>query len=80
MQVYVNGLEWLARKLKQNGIRYTKYERTPPQPSVRNRAAYSNYFQLDEKAFKKFSAALDKPPVENRRLRKLLLSKAPWTK
>ena len=36
------------------------------------------YFQLDEKEFRKFSAALDKPPIENPRLRKLLLSKAPW--
>ena len=36
------------------------------------------YFMLDEKEFKKFSAALDKPPAENPRLRKLLLSKAPW--
>ncbi|MBI4455095.1 MAG: DUF1778 domain-containing protein [Acidobacteria bacterium] len=36
------------------------------------------YFQLDEKEFKKFCAALDKSPVENPRLRKLLLSKAPW--
>ena len=26
IQVYVNGHEWLARKLKQNGIRYTKRE------------------------------------------------------
>jgi hypothetical protein len=26
IQVYVNGHEWLARKLKENGIRYTKYE------------------------------------------------------
>lgn len=26
IQVYVNGHEWLARKLKQNGVRYTKHE------------------------------------------------------
>jgi len=26
IQVYVNGHEWLARKLKENGIRYTKHE------------------------------------------------------
>jgi hypothetical protein len=26
MQVYVNGHEWLARKLKKNGIRYSKRE------------------------------------------------------
>ena len=36
------------------------------------------YFQLDETAFKKFTAALDKPPAENARLRKLLSAKAPW--
>src|SRR5437867_10009089 len=28
IQVYVNGHEWLARKLEQNGIRYTKLENT----------------------------------------------------
>ena len=36
------------------------------------------YFQLDEKAFKKFTAALDKPPAQNARLRKLFSAKAPW--
>lgn len=36
------------------------------------------YFQLDEKTFKKFTAALDKPPAENARLRKLLAAKPPW--
>jgi uncharacterized protein (DUF1778 family) len=36
------------------------------------------YFQLDEKEFKRFAAALDKPPAENPRLRKLLATKAPW--
>ena len=36
------------------------------------------YFQLDEKQFKKFAAALDKSPVENVRLRKLLATRAPW--
>ena len=26
IQIYMNGHEWLARKLEANGIRYTKYE------------------------------------------------------
>jgi uncharacterized protein (DUF1778 family) len=37
-------------------------------------------FQLDEDAFKKFSAALDAPPANNARLRKLLSKRAPWEK
>ena len=37
-------------------------------------------FQLDEDAFKKFSAALDAPPADNARLRKLLSKRAPWEK
>ena len=36
------------------------------------------YFQLDEKAFNKFTAALDKAPADNPRLRRLLRTKAPW--
>jgi uncharacterized protein (DUF1778 family) len=36
------------------------------------------YFQLDEKDFKKFTAALDKAPGDNPRLRRLLRTKAPW--
>ena len=36
------------------------------------------FFHLDEKTYKRFTAALDKPPVENPRLRRLLTSKAPW--
>lgn len=36
------------------------------------------YFQLDEKEFKRFTAALDKPPAGNPRLRKLLSTKPPW--
>lgn len=36
------------------------------------------YFQLDEKAFTKFVAALDKAPSDNPRLRRLLRRKAPW--
>ena len=35
-------------------------------------------FQLNEEAFKQFSAALDAPPTENPRLRKLLSTRAPW--
>ena len=36
------------------------------------------FFLLDEKAYKQFTAALDKPPAENRRLRRLLVTKAAW--
>ncbi len=35
-------------------------------------------FLLDEKAYKRFTAALDKPPADNPKLRRLLASKAPW--
>ena len=35
-------------------------------------------FLLDEKAYKRFTAALDKPPADNRRLRRLMLTKAAW--
>ena len=36
------------------------------------------FFQLDARAFKRFAAALDAPPSDNPRLRKLLSRKAPW--
>ena len=36
------------------------------------------YFQLDGKTFQKFSAALDKAPAANPRLRRLLMTKAVW--
>jgi uncharacterized protein (DUF1778 family) len=35
-------------------------------------------FPLDEKTYKRFAAALDKPPGDNSKLRRLLASKAPW--
>jgi uncharacterized protein (DUF1778 family) len=35
-------------------------------------------FSLDEKAYKRFTAALDKPPADNPKLRRLLSSRAPW--
>lgn len=35
-------------------------------------------FVLDEKAYKRFTAALDKSPTENPKLRRLLASRAPW--
>jgi len=38
----------------------------------------ARYFMLDAKAFKRFSDALDKPPADNPRLRRLLSTKAPW--
>ena len=36
------------------------------------------FFHLDERTYKRFTAALDKPPADNPRLRRLLTSKAPW--
>jgi len=36
------------------------------------------FFPLDEKAYKRFAAALDKPPANNPDLRRLLTSKVPW--
>jgi uncharacterized protein (DUF1778 family) len=36
------------------------------------------FFLLDDKAYKRFTAALDKPPADNPRLRRLLASRAPW--
>jgi len=35
-------------------------------------------FLLDEKAYKRFTAALDKSPADNPKLRRLLASRAPW--
>jgi uncharacterized protein (DUF1778 family) len=35
-------------------------------------------FMLDEGAFARFTAALDRPPADNPRLRRLLSRKAPW--
>jgi uncharacterized protein (DUF1778 family) len=35
-------------------------------------------FVIDAQAYKRFTAALDKPPAENRRLRRLLRTKAAW--
>jgi uncharacterized protein (DUF1778 family) len=36
------------------------------------------FFALDDKAFAAFSAALNQPPSDNPRLRKLLRTSAPW--
>ena len=36
------------------------------------------FFLLDDAAYKRFAAALDKRPGDNPRLRRLLASKAPW--
>ena len=35
-------------------------------------------FLLDDKAFQHFTSALDAPPTENPRLRRLLRTRAPW--
>lgn len=37
-------------------------------------------FALSETAFKRFTDMLDKPPVSNPRLERLLRSEAPWSK
>ena len=36
------------------------------------------FFMLEDKAYKRFLAALDKPPADNPRLRRLLTTRAPW--
>jgi uncharacterized protein (DUF1778 family) len=36
------------------------------------------FFQLESRAFKQFTEALDASPADNQRLRKLLAKKAPW--
>jgi len=35
-------------------------------------------FLVDEKAYQRFTAALDRPPAQNPKLRRLLTSNAPW--
>lgn len=35
-------------------------------------------FHLDAKSYKRFTAALDKSPTTNPKLRRLLASRAPW--
>jgi uncharacterized protein (DUF1778 family) len=35
-------------------------------------------FLLDNKAYQRFTDALEAPPTENKRLKRLLMSKAPW--
>ena len=36
------------------------------------------FFLLDEKAYKRFAAALDRSPADNPRLHRLLTAKPPW--
>jgi uncharacterized protein (DUF1778 family) len=36
------------------------------------------FFQLDDAAFRRFAKALDAPPSDNPRLRRLLARQAPW--
>lgn len=38
----------------------------------------ARFFQLDDSAYQRFRDALDAPPLENPRLRKLLETSAPW--
>ena len=37
-----------------------------------------NHFSLSGEKYERFRAMLDKPPSDNKKLRKLLESKAPW--
>jgi uncharacterized protein (DUF1778 family) len=37
-------------------------------------------FWLDDRAYRRFIAELDKPPANNPRLQRLLASRAPWDK
>ena len=37
-------------------------------------------FLVDDKAYARFTAVLDQPPTENRRLRRLLTTKVAWDK
>ena len=36
------------------------------------------YFALSDEAFRRFTEMLDKPPKDNRKLRRLLERRAPW--
>ena len=36
------------------------------------------FFLLDQKAYKRLTEALDKPPADNPRLRRLMRTAAPW--
>ena len=38
------------------------------------------FFVLDDAAYRRFTEALDRPPADNPRLRKLLQTPAPWDK
>jgi len=38
------------------------------------------FFALDEKAYKRFTDALDRAPASNPKLRRLMAAKAPWEK
>jgi uncharacterized protein (DUF1778 family) len=38
------------------------------------------FFLLDEKAYRRFTEALDKPPADNPRLRRLLRTGSPWSR
>jgi uncharacterized protein (DUF1778 family) len=44
--------------------------------STSRRAPFN--LQVDAKTFKRFKKALDKPPADNSRLRRLLATQAPW--
>lgn len=45
---------------------------------ARSVLADRRYFELDDAAFEQFMDALDAPPADNPRLRKLLATASPW--
>lgn len=45
---------------------------------ARSVLADRRYFELDDAAFEQFMDALDAPPADNPRLRKLLATTSPW--
>ena len=48
------------------------------QKSAMNVLLDQRFFALDAERFQSFVAALDSPPVPNRKLKALLASKSPW--
>jgi hypothetical protein len=50
IKVYVNGHEWLARKLQQNGIRYAKRENIPATITPDNAEGFTNPLSTPQKS------------------------------
>ena len=60
IQIYINGHEWLARKLEANGIRYTKYENALSLYGDGWSAALNGFFQriIDPSLFTRLECLL----------------------